>query len=94
MEGIIYRIIHPSAESFIDYFNPIRYVEPGKYVSIWQLLFATLLQGFWARTIAVIALVLAFWFGVYRQRFILGVTLFLVSVVFTYFGGIVSLIFR
>lgn len=78
---------------FLANLNPLNHLSSGDYVSIWQILFATFLQGFWSRVFAVAALSLAFWLGVYRQRFVLGVLLFSTSVIITYFGGMIKAIF-
>lgn len=36
----------------------------GAYIQWWQSLFSTILFGFWGKTLAVVALALACWFGV------------------------------
>lgn len=79
--------------SFIDIFNPMRYVTPHGYASLWRLLFRTVLEGFWVRVFAAVFLILAFWFGVYRQKFISGIIFFIVSIFITYLGGIIKFIF-
>ncbi|MEM2991357.1 MAG: hypothetical protein QXQ02_09280 [Halobacteria archaeon] len=78
---------------FVDRLNPLNYVKPSEYTSIWTMLFRTILEGFWARLFAIVFLFLAFWFGVYRQRFIPGITFFVLSILVTYFGGIFRFLF-
>lgn len=78
---------------FFDNLNPLHYFSNKEYVNIWQILFATFLQGFWSRVFAVITLSLAFWVGVYRQRFVIGILLFTTSVFITYLGGLFQHIF-
>lgn len=78
---------------FVDRLNPLNYVKPSEYTSIWTMLFRTVLEGFWARLFALVFLFLAFWFGVYRQRFIPGITFFVLSILVTYFGGIFRFLF-
>ncbi|RMD59385.1 MAG: hypothetical protein D6828_01560 [Nitrospirae bacterium] len=77
---------------FFDHINPLNFIQPDKYFSIWRYLFSTIFNGFWARVFAVVFLVLAFWFGVRRQSFQLGCIFFLLAVLVTY-GGIVLRIF-
>lgn len=68
----------------MEMLNPLRYFTHNEYQSLWSALFATILHGFWAKTFAVLFLFLAFWFGVRRQRFQLGLLYFMLSVMMTY----------
>lgn len=77
----------------LDIFNPMKYFSQAEYTSTWEMLFRTVLYGFWARFLASISLVGAFWFGVYRRRLFAGVILFVVSVTIAYLGGIIRMIF-
>jgi len=79
--------------SFLDTLSPLKHFSQAEYTSIWQVLFKTILSGFWARLIASISLFLAFWFSVYRKRFLLGAVFFLTAVSITYLGGLLKIIF-
>ena len=80
--------------NILDYANPFRYVDPDKYVSFWAMLFATAFEGVFARVFAVAFLGLAFWMGVYRQRFASGLTFYTLSIMFTYFGALLKTFFE
>jgi hypothetical protein len=69
---------------FLEFLNPLKYFSHEGYQSFWRTLFATVLQGFWARLFAASFLFLAFWFGVRRQRFQIGFAYFVISVAMTY----------
>ncbi len=69
---------------FLELMNPLKYFSHDEYQSFWKMLFATILQGFWGKALAVSFLFLAFWFGVRRQRFQLGLVYFVLSVAITY----------
>jgi hypothetical protein len=71
---------------FIDYLDPLTYMSHAQYMSLWRVLFETMLQGFWAKFFASFALFLAFFIGVYRQRIVAGVLLFFFSVAIAYGG--------
>jgi hypothetical protein len=75
-------------------FDPTQYVERGEYVSFWVSMFQTILSGFWARFIAVLSLIAAFWFGVYRRRPGVGIFLFLMSIAATYLFGFTKFLWR
>ncbi len=77
----------------LDYLNPLRYVSHDQYVSIWQLLFASVLHGFWARLIAWSCLVFAFIFGVVRQNIGFAIVLFAIAICVTYCGAVVGWLF-
>ncbi len=76
--------------NLLDSLNPLRHVSEAQYVACWQMLFATLLQGFWAKCLASVALVSSVLLSVWRQRVSLGIFLFMVAVVLAYGGGIVK----
>jgi len=78
---------------FFDLFNPLKHFSQGEYISFWQYLFSTLLQSFWARFIALLSISFSIWFGVYRRRFGLGVFFFLITVLVSYFGGLLKVLF-
>lgn len=81
------------AQSLIDYLNPLTYMSAEKYTLIWQHVFATVLEGFWARFLASFALILSFFVGVYRQQIVLGVVFFVVAVAVAYGSCVTRLIF-
>jgi hypothetical protein len=65
------------------------------YVNLWTSLFDvdTFLNGFWSRLFAAVCLFLAFWYGVYRQKFGLGTILFAMAIAFTYLSGVIGSMF-
>jgi hypothetical protein len=77
--------------SWIYYINPLAHMGAGEYVGFWQNLFATILLGFWGRTIAVLLLVLSFWFGVRRRNFIMGFWTFVLAGVIAYGAALLRL---
>ncbi len=78
---------------FLELLNPLKYFSQAEYISFWQHLFATLLSGFWARLIAALCLIFSFWFGVYRRRLGLSVLFFILTVLISYLGGLLRVIF-
>ena len=68
----------------LDVLNPLRHFSEGEYVSFWQALFASILEGFWARVFAGTCLFFAFWFGVRRQRVQIGLVFFALTLLITY----------
>jgi len=81
------------SSNLLDFLNPLKRGDPVAYISFWRHLFETVLEGFWPRVIAAMALTFAFWFGVYRRRFLLGAFLFAVSFMFAYLGSILKAAF-
>jgi hypothetical protein len=77
--------------SWLDYLNPLSHMGSGEYVTFWQKLFATLLLGFWGRTIAVLLLILSFWYGVRRRNFIMGFWTFVLAGLIAYGAAIMKL---
>lgn len=51
----------------IEKLNPLHYMKPEEYTALWQKLFATVLNGFWARFVFFTLLFIAFYAGI-RQR--------------------------
>lgn len=88
MENIIYQENYAKGYTrsmdFLEFMNPLRYFSHEEYQTFWRALFATVLQGFWARLFAASFLFLAFWFGVRKQRFQLGLACFVVAIAITY----------
>ena len=80
--------------NFLEYLNPLRYFTHDEYVSFWQMLFQTVLNGFWARALSVASLILAFWFMARRQN--IPMFLFFISMAFitAYLGGLVNMLFK
>ncbi len=74
----------------IDALNPLRHFTEGEYISFWQALFATILEGFWARICAGSCLFLTFWFGVRRQRFQIGLIFFALTLLIAYGSVLVT----
>ncbi|MDD5233681.1 MAG: hypothetical protein PHG91_09825 [Syntrophales bacterium] len=57
----------------LDCIDPLHYISQSDYTEFWTGLFSTILRGFWGRSLAVILIVLAFYLGIRRQRFQLGI---------------------
>jgi hypothetical protein len=72
--------------------NPLTYVGEKEYEAYWQMLFSTVLSGFWARALAVLFLVLAFWFGVRRQQVVVGFWFLVLALVMAYGGSLFRVI--
>lgn len=66
--------------------DPTTHMSGGQYVVFWQYLFAHILQGFWARFLAVAFLGLAAYFGIRRRNFQMFVLFFLCAVSITFLG--------
>lgn len=80
-----------NAKSFIDFFNPLRYVDSKTYASFWEMLFATFLNGFWSRFFAVLLIIFSFWFWINRRNVAVGIVCLVGSLLFAYGSFIVSL---
>ena len=78
--------------AFIDNLDPTKHVSQEKYLEFWQVLFSTVLQGVWAKVLASAALFLAFWFGVRKQQFMMGIVFFFISILFAYGGTILKFV--
>jgi hypothetical protein len=79
--------------SFMDIINPLNYMSHQQYDSFWQMLFSTILQGFWARFLAFTTLALALFFLIYLKRPGLSIVFIVISTIATYFGGVFSFMF-
>jgi len=64
--------------------DPTTHMSGGQYVAIWQYLFATLFQGFWARFLAVAFLALAGYFLIRRRNFSMFLWMFAGALVITF----------
>lgn len=68
----------------VNVLNPTTHVSGGQYVAFWQYLFATILQGFWARFFGVAFICLAAYFGIRRRNFQMFVVFFLCAISITF----------
>jgi len=75
------------------FFNPFKYFTPEQYTNFWQHLFSTILMGFWGRFFASAFLVMAFWFGVIRQKVVPALVFFCLTAVIAYFGSFGKAVF-
>ncbi len=82
-----------SATAILDTLNPLKHVSQAGYTGFWATMFQTFLSGIWARIFAGAFLFMAFWLGVYRRQFGLGIFLFVLSVFVTYLGGVIGVMF-
>jgi hypothetical protein len=64
-----------------DLINPLKHIPQDQYVSWWQVAFATIFSGFWARVIAVVLLILTIWLMTKKQARIAFVCLLFVFVI-------------
>ncbi len=76
--------------NFFEAINPLSHFSEGEYFYFWQMLFVTVLEGFWAKMLAGVFLLMAFWFGVRRQRFQRGLIFFGLSCLVTYGAAILK----
>lgn len=76
----------------LDALDPLRSFSPEEYLSFWDALFATTLRGFWARVFATAALLMSFWYGVRRQRFLAALWLFMLACAFAYGGWVLAVL--
>ncbi|HAK87657.1 MAG: hypothetical protein A2X55_09045 [Nitrospirae bacterium GWB2_47_37] len=58
-----------------DLINPLEHIPHDQYVSWWQVAFATIFKGFWARIISLFLLALAIWLTSKKQARIAGICL-------------------
>ncbi len=79
--------------SVLEYLNPLKYVSHDQYIVIWRHLFSTILQGFWAKLIASSSLFFAFFFGVYRQRLVMGIVFYCLAIAIAYGGFVLKSVF-
>lgn len=67
-----------------EYLDPLSYMSVADYQAWWHRAFDAIFQGDLARLFAVLALLMAFYFGALQQRFGLGVFCYLCTILFTY----------
>jgi len=71
--------------------DPISHVDGGAYVAWWQYMFAHLLQGFWARFIAVGFLFLSFYFGLRRRNMQAFAIFFVCALIITFIAPLLKI---
>lgn len=76
----------------IDLLNPATYMDPAVYLTWWRLLLGTLLTGWVARGLASVCLFYSFWYGVYKQKFIIGLVFFLLTMGVAYGASLAWLV--
>ena len=81
-------------EKAVEVINPIRHVGEGKYAEIWQKLFATLLDGFWARLLFIIFVLAAIFFGIRRRNPQAAALCAIFAALIAFGGGILKLVFK
>ena len=79
-------------EGLLQRMNPVRYITGESYAEHWRHAFATVLQGFWGRLLALSFLVLSFWFGVRRRNFAAAAALFVLALLVTYGAPLLKLL--
>ncbi|WP_447859684.1 hypothetical protein [Nitrospira calida] len=67
-------------------------VDIVRYQALVTWWFQTIFYGWPARILAALALLLAFWRGIYHQQLILGALFFILCVLFTYTGSVVRVL--
>ncbi|MEW6542495.1 MAG: hypothetical protein AB1411_02665 [Nitrospirota bacterium] len=79
-------------DNLIEWFNPAYYGDPEAYLAWWQSVLDTLFTGMTARLLASVMLFYSFWYGVYKQRFAVGMVFFLAAYALAY-GASLSWLF-
>ncbi|MDQ5987097.1 MAG: hypothetical protein CSYNP_02834 [Syntrophus sp. SKADARSKE-3] len=77
--------------SFVSYMDPTKYMTMDNYASLWNIIYQSLLQGFWGRLIAIILMFLAFWYAVRRENMSVAVVLILLAAATMYGATVVDL---
>jgi hypothetical protein len=72
----------------IELFNPATYMDPEAYLAWWRMALSTVLTGWLARVLASVGLFYSFWYGVYKQRFSIGLVFFLATMAVAYGASI------
>lgn len=75
-------------DEILRWINPLHYWGMSEYTGFWARLFDTVLRGFWGRFFAASCILLAFYFGVRRQRIAAGLW-FVCMAAFLIYGGAV-----
>ena len=79
-------------EALLQWINPLRYLTGEEYAGHWRNAFATVLQGFWGRFLAVTFLFLSFWFGVRRRNFAMATLFFVLAVIVTFASPLLGIL--
>ncbi|MFB3925458.1 MAG: hypothetical protein ACE14T_05335 [Syntrophales bacterium] len=77
----------------LEWINPLEYYSPDEYTALWLRLFSTVFQGFWGRFFALTFILFAFYLGVRRQKFQLGLW-FILMAAFIVYGAAVLRFFN
>lgn len=72
--------------------NVLATIDVLQYQALVAWWFQTLFFGWPARILALLALVLAFWRGIYHQQLLLGALFFIGCLLFTYMGSLARLL--
>jgi len=78
------RAANEQLKEWSEYLDPLSYMSIADYQAWWHRLFDAIFHGDMARLFAVMALLMAFYFGALQQRFGLGVFCYLCTILFTY----------
>ena len=68
---------------WLNALNPLHHTSSTNYMHFWQVMFSTMLEGFWGRMFAFLFLIMSFWFGVRRRNVMIGAGLFAMSLLIT-----------
>ncbi len=60
-----------------DLINPLKHIPQDQYISWWQIAFATIFSGFWARVISVALLITAVWLVTKKQAILAAICIIL-----------------
>ncbi len=71
-------------KGYLDQLNPLNHVTADNYLTMWQGLFSTILEGFWGHLLALSFFALSFWFGVRRRNFASATVFFVLAILVTY----------
>lgn len=80
-------------QTLLEWFDPAQYMEPAAYLAWWRAVIGTLTTGVPARLFAGVLLFYSFWYGVYKQRFAVGLLFFLATLALAYGAGVAWLLY-
>ena len=70
--------------NFLDFFNPFKYFNANAYEHFFVWLFATLFNGWLARVLGFLFLILAYWFWIRREQMARGIGFLIMAFIMGY----------
>lgn len=74
----------------MDWLDPLKYITPSQYDSLWNYILRVLLDGFWMRLFAVATFGTSLWVLIMRRNIAAASIFFVISVFITYIMGILK----